>query len=289
MTVWFRVDKSYRGADDGWYWVHYSPDGGVVKTSADQNPYDKRGFMTAVADGRLWVFKIGTPELVEFIKSGEPAKCVTRPGAGPGGMTIKSADADTITEYLTSRAGFVTRVHDGRLWVFPDNSEDLVAFDAGEINEKHVTRPGAGPDGMTIKAASPDLIDDFLFAKPDFVARVVDGRLWIFKSDSAELKEFDNQGELAKHVTWPAAGPNNITLKGPDEETLQAYLAAKTGFATIIEDGRIWVFHDGSAQLEDYMKNGEPAKCVTRPGAGPLGMTIKSADAETIDAYLAAN
>ena len=289
MTVWYRVDSSYRGADDGWYWVHYLPDGSVIKTSADKNPYDKRGFMATVDDGRLWVFKIGTPELLEFKKTGEPAKHVTRPGAGPGGMTIKGADTDTITEYLTQRAGFVTRVSDGRLWVFRDNSEDLAAFDAGKINEKHVTRPGAGPDGMTIKAVTSADIDDYRVAKPHFVTRVVDGRVWIFKPGSEELNEFDTQGELAKHVTWPAAGPNNITLKGADEETLQAYVAAKPGFATIIEDGRIWVFREGSDGLAEFEKSGEPAKCVTRPGAGPLGMTIKSVDAETIAAYLAAN
>ena len=68
-------------------------------------------------------------------------------------------------------------------------------------------------------------------------------------------------------MTWPAAGPNNITLKGADEETLQAYIAAKTGFDTTIEDGRIWVFRNGSDELADFKKNGEPAKCVTRPGA----------------------
>ena len=103
-------------------------------------------------------------------------------------MTIKSSDGDTITEYLTARTGFVTRVHDGRLWVFRDNSEDLASFDAGKINEKHVTRPGAGPGGITIKAVTPEDIDDYLVAKSDFVTRVVDGRAWVFKPGSDELK-----------------------------------------------------------------------------------------------------
>ena len=104
---------------------------------------------------------------------------------------------------------------------------------------------------------------------------------------TVELAEFDSRGELAKHVTWPAAGPNNVTLKGANEETLRAYLASRTGFVTFIEDGRIWVFRVGSPDLADFEKNGEPAKCITRPGAGPLQMTVKSVDTDTLDAYLA--
>gem|GEM_PF-603566 len=285
-TVWVRVPDSHRAADDGWYWVHYTADGDVVKSSAEANAYEKAGFYTQVEDGRLWVFKLGSDALTEFINSGEPAKHVTRPGGGPGGMTIKGADAETIDEYLVSRPGYASRIHDGRLWVFPNRSHELIDFDAGKINEKHVTRPGAGPQGMTVKASTSEDIDGYLAAKPHFAIRVVDGRIWVFKEGSEELTEFDDQGELAKHVTWPAAGPNRVTLKAADDESLQEYVAAKDGFVTIIEDGRIWVFLPNSAELKEFEEIGEPAKCITRPGAGPLQMTVKSVDASTIDAYL---
>jgi len=43
-----------------------------------------------------------------------------------------------------------------------------------------------------------------------------------------------------------------------------------------------------SKELEEFKKQGEPAKQVTRIGAGPNGMTIRSSDASVIDAYLAA-
>ena len=152
--------------------------------------------------------------------------------------------------------------------------------------EKHVTRPGAGPQGMTVKASTSEDIDGYLAAKPHFAIRVDDGRIWVFKEGSEELTEFDDQGELAKHVTWPAAGPNRVTLKAADDESLQEYVAAKDGFVTIIEDGRIWVFLPNSDELKEFEEIGEPAKCVTRPGAGPLQMTVKSVDASTIDAYL---
>jgi hypothetical protein len=69
----------------------------------DKGPdtYAKEGFHTEVdEDGRLWVFRAGSDELKEFKAHGEPAKVVIRPGAGPGGVTIKSVDAEIIDEYL---------------------------------------------------------------------------------------------------------------------------------------------------------------------------------------------
>ena len=63
---------------------------------------------------------------------------------------------------------------------------------------------------------------------------------------------------------------------------------AKEGFHSEVDgDGRLWVFRDGAAALDEFKTHGEPAKVVIRPGAGPGGVTIKSVDAETIDAYLA--
>ena len=63
---------------------------------------------------------------------------------------------------------------------------------------------------------------------------------------------------------------------------------AKPGFYTEVKDGRLWVFKEGSKELEAFKKDGEPAHQVTRVGAGPQGMTIKSPDAKVIDEYLAA-
>lgn len=60
------------------------------------------------------------------------------------------------------------------------------------------------------------------------------------------------------------------------------------GFVTEIEDGRLWVFKAGSKELDEFKKTGEPAKQFTNIGAGPNGMTIKSADQAILDAYLKA-
>jgi hypothetical protein len=99
-----------------------------------------------------------------------------------------------------------------------------------------------------------------------------DGRLWILK---------DGQEKSEKHVTLVGAGPNGETIKALDQETVLEFLAAKPGFATMVEDGRVWVFREGQEM--------EPSeKSVTRVGAGPMGVTLKALDAETLDAYEAA-
>lgn len=124
------------------------------------------------------------------------------------------------------------------------------------------------------------------FDKPGFVTEMEDGRLWVFLDGSKELGQFREHGELAKHIIRPGAGPEGMTLKAPDAETADAYLLAKPGFVVMIEDGRLWVFRDGSKELGQFREHGELAKHIIRPGAGPGGMTLKAPDAETADAYL---
>jgi hypothetical protein len=89
-------------------------------------------------------------------------------------------------------------------------------------------------------------------------------------------------------VILPAAGPLGLTVKAPDTETVKAYVAAADGFVTFLVDDRIWVFKRGADELADFESNGKLAKHVIRPAAGPLSMTVKAPDAETIDAYLRA-
>lgn len=59
------------------------------------------------------------------------------------------------------------------------------------------------------------------------------------------------------------------------------------GFVTEVEDGRLWVFKANSAELTEFKQNGEPAKQFTVIGVGPKGMTVKAADQQTLDEYLA--
>jgi hypothetical protein len=120
------------------------------------------------------------------------------------------------------------------------------------------------------------------------VIPAADNRVWVFREGSKELEEFRKQGEIAKHVTRPGAGPGGVTVKAPDRETIIEYAVARDGFVTFVRDERVWVFRPGSKDLAEFQKSGEPAKSVTRIGAGPMGMTVKAPDGETIDAYVAA-
>jgi hypothetical protein len=263
--------------------------GKPAEPSATDAKMGAAGFtVIPAADNRIWVFRDGSKELEEFRKQGELVKCVTLPGAGPGGMTVRAADKETIVDYAVARDGFVTFVREGRIWVFRPGSKDLAEFEKTGEPAKSVTRPGAGPMGMTIKSSDSATITEYLCAKRGFVTLSRDERLWVFKSGSKELDEFQKQGELAKHVTRPCAGPKGITVKAPDAETIVDYCAACDGFATFVREGRVWVFRPGSKDLAEFEKTGEPAKSVTRISAGPMGMTIKGPDSDTIDAYVAA-
>lgn len=72
------------------------------------------------------------------------------------------------------------------------------------------------------------------------------------------------------------------------EAVSAAASVAVPGFHTEVVDGRLWVFREDDPALQQFLDTGEPAKSVTRIGGGPDGMTIRSSDVETIDAYLAA-
>jgi hypothetical protein len=65
------------------------------------------------------------------------------------------------------------------------------------------------------------------YDKPGFVTQMQDGRLWVFRKDSKELEEFRKHGELVQQVIRPGAGPNRITLKAPDSQTIDDYLKAE--------------------------------------------------------------
>lgn len=61
----------------------------------------------------------------------------------------------------------------------------------------------------------------------------------------------------------------------------------KAGFVVEQEDGRLWIFKEGSEHLAQFEKTGEPAKQYTAIGAGPEGQTVKAADKAVLDEYLA--
>ena len=82
------------------------------------------------------------------------------------------------------------------------------------------------------------------------------------------------------------ARPAALTATTPPP--VSASSVSKPGFYTEVRGGRLWVFREGSTELDEFKKQGEPAHQVTRIGGGPNGMTIKSHEAAVIDEYLAA-
>jgi hypothetical protein len=124
---------------------------------------------------------------------------------------------------------------------------------------------------------------------PGYTTIVEDGRLWVFETGSADLAKFLTEGEPAKIVVLPAMGPDGMTLKGTEREVMMEFALTKPGFTVILEEGRLWVFRTGSADLAQFHEHGEPAKIVVRPGAGPRNITLKSVDGGILDTYMAMN
>jgi phosphate transport system substrate-binding protein len=143
------------------------------------------------------------------------------PAAAP--HPVKAAAGPTGRRPLQARAGFVLREDGGRWWVFRRGSKPLAAFDREGPPDRYVTRLRAAPYGVTLKAPDLATLEEYLAAEPGFVCKYEDGRLWIFRAGSKEWAEYRKNGELAKHVTRPRAGPRGLTLKSPDAATLEAY------------------------------------------------------------------
>ena len=138
-------------------------------------------------------------------------------------------------------------------------------------------------------APVPTARDGGEFARPGFEVFPREGRLWVFKAGSQDVAVFHRLGEPAKFVTLIGAGPHGMTLRGPSRELLTSYQAAwrygGRGFAVFEKGGRIWVLPEGSNDLREFLRFGEPAKSVTLIGAGPEGKTLRAPDRDVAEAF----
>lgn len=84
--------------------INVGPKGMTVKAPDDATLVEylvsKNGFKTIVKEGRVWIFKAGSPQWDEYQNQGPPEKHVTRINAGPLGMTIKAPTTETLDAYL---------------------------------------------------------------------------------------------------------------------------------------------------------------------------------------------
>ncbi len=157
------------------------------------------------------------------------ALAVPHSAAAMGGRRDRAAPAASPAgqpDY--DRPGFATRLHKGSLWVFAADSAELASFDAGSVPARHVVRPLAGPDQLTVRSPDGDLITLYLTWKPGFATRLRNERLWIFPEGAPALAAFEESGRVpAHHVVRPLAGPLGLTILAEEGETLDAYLAAQ--------------------------------------------------------------
>lgn len=123
------------------------------------------------------------------------------------------------------------------------------------------------------------------FDRPGFEAFIEDERLWVFKQPSPQWSDFVKIGEPAKSVTWIGSGPEGMTIRGPDADTLLGYIGMTPGFKVIPVKGVVYVFRDPSEELDSYEDFGRIATRVEMEGGGPNGSTLVSSDQSTIDAY----
>ena len=62
------------------------------------------------------------------------------------------------------------------------------------------------------------------YDKPGFTTFVDGGRLWVFRTDSKELAEYKEKGKPAKFVVRVGAGPDGMTIRAIDTETIDDYI-----------------------------------------------------------------
>ena len=89
-------------------------------------------------------------------------------GIAAVGCAEQSATGGSIGASTTqnfAKPGFAALVHGGRLWVFKDGSKELGEFTKHKDLKEMVTRVGAGPNNMTIRAPDVATLDAYLAVK----------------------------------------------------------------------------------------------------------------------------
>ncbi|MEM8884690.1 MAG: hypothetical protein AAGD14_11520 [Planctomycetota bacterium] len=277
----------------------YGSDTQVLKGYTDAYAYRLPGFAVFGTEERLWVFKLGSKDLEEYLTKGEPAKRVTLVGAGPDGKTLYGSEKEEMESYAKSMQyrthGFAVIEDDGRLWVFRTGSEGLASYLEKGEPAKRVSLIGIGPDGTTLYGDDKEHMHDFAntwkHRREGFIVVGDEGRLWVFREGSRHYDDFVASGEPAKSVTRVGAGPDGLTVRGAEEAVVEDFVAphlyAQPGFIVVSDDGRLWIFRRGSSNYQMFRAKGEPAKRVTRVGAGPNGKTIMAVDQEVLDDFMA--
>lgn len=188
----------------------------------------KPGFRVFPDEGRLWIFREGSPAIDDYLEVGEPARSITFIGDGPKGTTLRSDERGTLLAYLATKPGFVAYTDDDeRVWVFEEGSEALAEFLAVGEPAKSVTWIGEGPRGATIRSGDRDTLVKHRATVPGFrVYMGEDGRLWVFREGDAAISEYETTGDIGKNYSLIGEGPGGRTVRSVDAATVEAYLTA---------------------------------------------------------------
>ena len=78
-------------------------------------------------------------------------------------LMVMSSMAVASSQY--DKAGFVTKIEKGRLWVFETGSKELTQFEEHGEPTISVSKIGEGPEGMTLRGPSTQVLDAYQQAK----------------------------------------------------------------------------------------------------------------------------
>ncbi len=262
-------------------------------------------YVTRTIDGYLWVFIEGSDELKTVDGGGELAKHVTRLANVNGKVqTIKAPDTATLKGYLasggsmgtsgsTAPAPKTTAGGNNNLAIASQLARDAQSGTAPSKTGTHTNvkaNTTTASQTNTTQVAAPAKTVTPSAVRSGFVIFEEEAATWVFASNSKELVAHQAGKELAKHSTKLKAAPGGIIkIKAPDQGTIDAYLAAKSGFVTRVIDGYLWVFVEGSAEQKAVDAGNELAKHVTKlTNVGGTVRTIKAPSIEVLNAYNAA-
>jgi hypothetical protein len=123
------------------------------------------------------------------------------------------------------RPGFITRMEEGRVWVFRKGSKELASYLKGGEPAKSATLVGAGPEGTTLRGPDIETLEAYGAARPGYEVWFKDDRYWVFRAGSMDGAWYAmGDSELSKTVTLVGEGPHGRSVRAPDMETAQGYV-----------------------------------------------------------------
>lgn len=143
-------------------------------------------------------------------------------GCVTGGDSAQAVNKKAVSH---QRAGFHTELVDGRLWVLREGSEELADFVQNGPPDKNVTRIVAGDKPITLRAVDTETIDAYLHTRPGFATYVIDGRMWVLREGSEDLKDFRKNGAPDKSVTRIGVNGFSMPIRSVDDKTLDDFLS----------------------------------------------------------------